>query len=124
MGTAARTAGTGLVSDYFDRSGSPITLEQYMRLSRDDLYRRVAVTETRHYVISTIWLGLDHGWGMGRPEFFETMVFARAEWDDYERAPGLHDIDSRRYSSEAEAHAGHAEMVTLVRATEQELLED
>jgi len=40
--------------------------------------RHVALTMTRHFVVSTVFLGIDHNfWGEGDPVLFETMVFAR-----------------------------------------------
>ena len=54
--------------------------------------------------ISTIWLGLDHGFYNGpHPEgpalIFETMVFTSKE--------SLVDVECERYSTEEEAVAGH-----------------
>ena len=54
-------------------------------------------------VVSTVWLGLDHQFGDGPPLIFETMVFPSNE--------DFGDLDSRRYSTEQEAVAGHATMV-------------
>lgn len=46
--------------------------------------------------VSTIWLGLDHSFSTGKPLIYESMVF----WNDRE-------IDMDRYSTRAEAKAGH-----------------
>jgi hypothetical protein len=102
------------MSDYFglyDRDGQPITSEEFnalLELPTD--YRRVAATQVGPYWVSTVWLGVDHGWGRGAPLIFETMVFAA----EGEVGP---DLDQLRYSTEAEARAGHAETVLLIRAT-------
>jgi len=53
--------------------------------------------------VSTVWLGLDHGYGGGPPLIFETMVFG-----------GAHDEDQWRYPTEVEALAGHAEICSVV----------
>jgi hypothetical protein len=53
--------------------------------------------------VSTVFLGLDHSFGMGPPLLFETMVFG-----------GKHDGDMERYSTWEEAKAGHKKMVKLV----------
>ena len=58
-----------------------------------------------------MWLGIDHGWGKGRPIIFETMVFLRSGRDDQQ-----FDEYQRRYSTEAEALAGHAETLAAVQA--------
>ncbi len=53
--------------------------------------------------VSTVWMGLDHRFGHGAPLIFETMVFP---------PEGAGDLDCDRYSTEEEAIAGHARMVT------------
>jgi hypothetical protein len=105
--------------DYFDREGNRITLDEWARLRGPDtdLYRRVALTEVGPYMVSTVWLGLDHEWRPGHPPLiFETMTFLRTEWEDWLRT-GLHDIDARRYTTEEQALDGHDELVLLITAT-------
>lgn len=56
--------------------------------------------------ISTVFLGLNHGWhDHGPPIVFETMIFG-----------GAHDDYQERYATWDEAVAGHATAVALVRA--------
>jgi hypothetical protein len=62
--------------------------------------RRVAHTILPSCEISTIFLSLDHQFGQGPPLLFETMVFG-----------GSLDQECDRYSTWAEAEAGHAAMV-------------
>lgn len=50
--------------------------------------------------VSTVWLGLDHGFLNDRPLIFETMVFSRH---------GVRNIQLR-YATEAEAHRGHVKV--------------
>lgn len=70
--------------------------------SADD--RRVAKTTlSGGTYISTIFLGIDHGFSDGPPLVFETMVFPSA--DD------MSDMDCERYSTAAEAREGHERMV-------------
>ena len=62
----------------------------------------------REFVLSTVFLGLDHQWGDGPPILYETMVFdlQRPAWN----AVVASDIDGNemdRYQSRAEAEAGH-----------------
>jgi hypothetical protein len=66
--------------------------------------RRVAHDDIDGVSVSTVFLGLDHGFGHGAPKLFETMVF------------GLDDDYQERYSTWAEAEAGHARAVAIVRA--------
>lgn len=53
--------------------------------------------------ISTVWLGLDHGWGDGPPLIFESMVFASKG--------NFTALDMDRYSTESEALAGHKRLI-------------
>jgi hypothetical protein len=54
--------------------------------------------------ISTVFLGLDHGWGPDRkPVLFETMIFG-GDLDEFQR----------RYHTWEEAEIGHAEAVSKV----------
>jgi hypothetical protein len=70
-------------------------------------WARVARTELPDGVsVSTVFLGLDHRFGNnGPPLVFETMVFC-----------GALDGEQVRYSTWAEAEAGHEAMVARVRA--------
>lgn len=75
-----------------------------MWFGANDDKRRVALTETEHLRISTVFLGLDHNWSFkGPPILFETMVFVREPIDD----EAVADIEQRRYSSWDDAVAGH-----------------
>lgn len=101
---------------HYDREGKPISMMEWGRLLANETYKRVAEAQVGPYWVSTVWLGIDHGFGGGPPLIFETMVFATGP--DVE---GLGpDLDCHRWSTKAEALAGHDEVVTLVRATLQE----
>ena len=87
------------VMQYYDREGKPIKLGDHLIFFQDPIYKQVASTylpNGRH--VSTVWLGLDHGFGNGPPLIFETMVFPEAEICE-------------RYSTEVEAREGHARLV-------------
>jgi len=111
------------LSDIYDRDGNQISWKQWARLAESDYYRRVGYTEIGPYVVSTVWLGLDHSFGHGPPIIFETAVFSKAEWDADRSEdvvdPVLLDLDARRYATLAEAARGHDEMCLLVEATTQ-----
>lgn len=88
---------------YYDRSGRPISsAEEFGRFVVDEQYPRIAETTLWHGAwVSTVWLGIDHNFARrGPPVIFETMVFAG----------GMSDLDQKRYSTEAEARAGHVAM--------------
>jgi len=86
---------------YYDRQGNPLTLMEWAS-STDD--KRVAYTKVDDTTISTVWLEFNHQYGDGPPLIFETMVFG-----------GPFNEEQIRYSTEAEAVAGHDQMVALVR---------
>lgn len=90
---------------YYDRDGKPLTVKQWMeRFEHDNAYRQIASDMIGKVRVSTVWLGLDHGFVPGRPPLiFETMVFG---------GPLHYECD--RYSTEAQALAGHKRMVQAV----------
>ncbi|KKN73751.1 hypothetical protein LCGC14_0396990 [marine sediment metagenome] len=92
------------MSLHYDRDGNELTLLAWAEKLEDDDYRRVELTERDDIKVSTVWLGLNQDFtGIGPPVIFETMVFG-----------GDHDGKQQRYSTEEQARAGHAEVVTEV----------
>jgi hypothetical protein len=98
--------------DFYDRDGKVVDLMTWGRLHGDLSYRRIAEDTVSLYWISTVWLGIDHSFCTGphRPVIFETMVFLRNG--------GMENLDEARYSTEAEARAGHEAMCAEIRAKE------
>ncbi len=75
--------------------------------------RCIDKTETDKYLISTVFLGIDHSFGVqGPPILFETMVFKHGDWD----SGSLKDNDMMRYATIDEARVGHKTMVAKWRA--------
>lgn len=52
--------------------------------------------------VSTVFLGIDHNYGDGKPILFETMIFG-----------GEHDGYQKRYSTWGQAEQGHKEAIEL-----------
>lgn len=100
---------------HFDRDGKPITHQEWLDLwacGRDGTeseYRRIGLTETEHGTVSTVWLGMDHGFGRGRPVIFETMIYEdKGDHGDF--------MDEQwRYCTELEALAGHDRIVEALK---------
>lgn len=93
---------------YYNRAGEPIDLMQWAHLMEDHDYKVVEQTVVNdRWLVSTVWLGIDHGF-LGPPMIFETMVFAQGQPAD--------DWEVRRYATEADARVGHADMVAVVEA--------
>src|SRR5690348_11829956 len=90
------------MSDKYDKNGKPLSLMAWATLLEDRDYKRVASSQIGQYLISTVWLGLNHNYDGGKPLIFETMVFGP---DDEEY--------TERYSTEAEALAGHKRAVKI-----------
>ncbi len=69
--------------------------------------------------VSTVWLGLDHNFWKGRPLIFETAVFDESDMH-YSESMGRSfprcDVMAR-YSTEAEALAGHNSIVDGINTT-------
>ena len=86
----------------FDRDGKAISITEMATLFELPGYRRIAVTQDMKLhgrKVSTIWLGLDHGYGDESPLIFETMVFGDQ---------GV--LDMKRTGTEMEAKIAHADM--------------
>ena len=93
------------MSEFYDRDGTPIDFRAWGEKTKDRAYKRVAETTLPDGKwVSTVWLGLDHGFGSGPPLIFETMVFSS-------KHDMGGDVDCDRYATEADAIAGHQRMV-------------
>ena len=66
--------------------------------------RRVAVDRVGKVVISTVFLGLDRGWGGAAPLLFETMIFGSKNADYYQE----------RYTTYGQALKGHKRAIKMV----------
>lgn len=98
--------------DHYDMDGNPIGLGTWTALFSSEV-RYLQRTEIEGHVISTVWLGLDHGHGGdGPPLIFETMVFPQ-------QADGSLDSTGEtytdRYSTKEHALEGHEKAIQWVR---------
>ena len=77
--------------------------EQARELPFEDGGRKVARSDLLGDLwVSTVFLGLDHGFGNGPPVLFETMIFS-----------GSNGQQQWRYGTVEEARAGHAHAVRV-----------
>lgn len=111
------------MSRFYNIDGEPITLDEWVNLfEMFEEYRIVAQDEVGAGIkVSTVWMGLDHSWGFGLPLIFETMVFTLL--DEPYVMPGGDEywwegVEQYRYSTLAEAEAGHAKILAMVRVLE------
>jgi hypothetical protein len=87
-------------------------IEWAMHFGRTD--NHVALEEVSGFIVSTVFLGINHSFGSRRPQWFETMVFRQM---DNKRMLGRL-IDQWRYATLEEARAGHKLAVAAVRKGE------
>ena len=91
-----------------DENGEPVpceSTEDWGKSMRAE--RHVAKDLVNGYLVSTIFLGLDHRYGEGPPLLYETMVFKDGSWND---------LYSDRYSTRAEAVDGHKRGIEFAKA--------
>lgn len=66
-------------------------------------------TEVGNYIVSTVDLGIDMSWGIGKRLYYETMIFDKSGMVD------AFDGYQVRYSTQKEARKGHREAVKMVK---------
>lgn len=102
---------------YYSKLGEPLTLDQWVARFNQKSYQVIRQTALPDGgMVSTVWLGLDHGFGPGPPVIFETMVF----WPDTATEHGG-ERECRRYTTLADARKGHAEFVKMMRRSARKL---
>jgi hypothetical protein len=96
------------LGQYILKDGKPVpcddTLEWGRWFQSNTHERRVAADEIGDVRVSTVFLGLDHGFGEGGPLLYETMIFG-----------GEHNDWQERCSTREEAEAMHKRALALVR---------
>ena len=90
------------MSLYYDKNGKPMDMPTWSgQLGCERVIGRTTLPDGKW--ISTVWLGLNHRTGDGPPLIFESMVFP---------ADGnMSELECRRYSTYADAKAGHDELI-------------
>lgn len=91
------------MGEYYDMQGNPIDMQEWVVLfgKKERIIKQETLPNGKF--VSTVYLGLDHSFGMGGPLIFETMVFPnKGSWND---------IDMERYATLEEAKEGHKRMV-------------
>ena len=109
---------------YYDSDGQPMEMMAWAKAQTPE-HKRVAEDTIevagKSYWVSTVWLGLDHSFGLGGPPLiFETMAFCGPKpGKDSRLGPCVCDADGcelmDRYATKEEALAGHQEICERVR---------
>lgn len=90
--------------DWYDKDGKRISIFEAEKFLRTPGYKIVEQTKLPNgKFVSTVWLGLNHRHGAGKPLIFETMVFP--SYGDFL------DLDCQRYSTLSAAKRGHKKML-------------
>jgi hypothetical protein len=92
-----------------DNSVTPVDALEWSQWFEQADDRRIVGRDKKDDVeVSTVFLGIDHSFGLGGPPIlWETMVFG-----------GDHDHEQERYSSREDAVAGHARWCKLALGRE------
>lgn len=78
-------------------------LEASQWLENNPSRKTVKRDEIGDILVSTVFLGLDHGWDSDVPVLWETMIFG-----------GKHDQYQKRYTSYKDALKGHEKALMLI----------
>lgn len=108
LGADARTPVKASLTQWARSHGSP---RAERKPAAGDSWARVGDDTLNGWRVSTVFLGLDHQWGDGPPLLFETMIFRDGDVPDVAELNEWQD----RYSTWAEAEAGHAAALAMIR---------
>lgn len=104
--------------NHYDKQGKVIGLGTWAKLLEDENYRMIKREDIKIgrkvYFVSTVWLGIDHGWAGKKPLLFETMIFRNTVKKDKSNLNRI-DVYQDRYCTEKEAIAGHKKVVKLLK---------
>lgn len=90
-----------------------VTMNQWAKWFAETTNRRVAETSIPPYYISTVFLGIDHGF-WEKSLWFETMIFIHGKNKDILEDPSFQNYQER-YETWEEALEGHEKAVQLVK---------
>jgi hypothetical protein len=96
----------GLRKYILDQDGNPVPVEDVLQWAQWFTYndRHLDIDTIEGIGISTVFLGLDHGFDSNQPVLWETMIFG-----------GEHDGYQKRYFTKVGAQAGHTKAVEMVK---------
>ena len=82
------------MSEYYDKQGKAIDFLEWGKLYGNKEYKIIKQEDVGKYWVSTVWLGIDHSFGEGKPLIFETMVFEKENGKT-----NYSDLDTERYTT-------------------------
>lgn len=105
---------------YFDIHGKPMKLMKWAKAFEDRKRWHLQRSLWRGLIqVSTVWLGLNHNYGSGKPLIFESMVFCRIcgfermlkDRSNRMSAFPYDEVEMDRYSTLRTAYRNHAKLV-------------
>ena len=92
-----------------DKLGNPVLETDVLKWARwyEKADRLIVEDKIGEVLISTVFLGLDHSFGLGLPLLYETMIFG-----------GKHNQFQERYSTRDKTIAGHTRALEWVKTGE------
>lgn len=99
----------------YDPDGNEIPIEEWGNFDREEHQKADIVGD---WLVSTVWLGLDHNFYGGPPLIYETMIFPRPRWWSWRRLQGkhpFHDEYCERYATREQAYARHELIVRVMQ---------
>lgn len=104
-------------SMYYSKEGTPLSSWEWLNYINDIDYKTIQRDTFGPFFVSTVWMGVDHGFDSLRdpdytPKIFDTMIFHRTEEDIEHKTDDLHGY-MERYCTEEQAIEGHAKACTL-----------
>lgn len=94
---------------YVDRDWSEININEWWKLFWDHEYKVIKQTNINWYLVSTIWLWLNHWFDSDHPLYFETMIFKEWSGDD---------LYVKRYTTKSEAKEWHNDVIAYMKKTD------
>lgn len=98
----------GLGRYVLDGNGEPVRVDDFLEWAKwlaahERIHRHVRYTQiSADIYVSTMFIGIDHGWWSPKPVLWETMIFG-----------GPNDLYCDRYTSREDAIRGHEKAVRL-----------
>lgn len=97
---------------YFARDRHEISMAGWAARREVRAYWILDQTQFPGFWLSTVWLGMDHGFGRGEPIIFESTLF-----EGNPEVDGLDDsVYSDRYCTEQQALKGHSDICRKIRS--------
>lgn len=95
-----------MMDRFYDKQGKAISLGAWGKLFEDHEYKaiRKSYTPEGTYWVSTVWLGIEHGYKEDKPLIFESMVFGTG-------TNASESFDQVRYTGIQDAIKGHNKLL-------------